>query len=307
MSRDDETGIDVYPRLPVPKAKRESEASLSGKTPGSGLDKKFVIAIVGTLVSGIILGFVLRPVLTTDSRIGELETVVADTTKAVDAEKARADGLEKKVATSEKAKQAAEDKLTEATKAQKELASQLANAQAKATEAKTAQDKLQASVDKSIGVVSANGEEITLRLVDSVLFKTLDDQLTPRGKQVLDKVALALREMPSKQIWVQGHTDDQPIVQPPAPKPAPQPKPKPGAKPAPPPPPAPPPGPKFATNWELSSARALTVVHYLQDTAKVDPHRLAAVAFGQYRPISTSKTANRRIEIVLYPKPIVKK
>ena len=56
------------------------------------------------------------------------------------------------------------------------------------------------------------------------------------------------------------------------------------------------------TNWELSAARALTVVHYLQDTAKIQPSRLAALAFGQYRPVSRSnKAANRRIEIVLYP------
>jgi len=40
----------------------------------------------------------------------------------------------------------------------------------------------------------------------------------------------------------------------------------------------------FVTNWELSAARALTVVHFLQDDAKLEPSRLAAVAFGQYRP-----------------------
>jgi chemotaxis protein MotB len=58
----------------------------------------------------------------------------------------------------------------------------------------------------------------------------------------------------------------------------------------------------FITNWELSAARALTVVHYLQDDAKIDPVRLAAVAFGQYRPVSRTKAKNRRIEIVLYPR-----
>ena len=63
---------------------------------------------------------------------------------------------------------------------------------------------------------------------------------------------------------------------------------------------------KFITNWELSAARALQVVHYLQDKAKIDPTRLAALAFGQYRPVSRSnKAANRRIEIVLYPKKAV--
>jgi len=57
----------------------------------------------------------------------------------------------------------------------------------------------------------------------------------------------------------------------------------------------------FVTNWELSAARALTVVQYLQDEAKIDPTRLAAVAFSQYRPVSKNRAKNRRIEIVLYP------
>ena len=101
---------------------------------------------------------------------------------------------------------------------------------------------------------------------------------------------------------MQGHTDDQPIfVAPPKkdPKDA-------GKKPVKPPakPPTPVPAPvKFITNWELSAARALQVVHYLQDVSKIEPTRLAALAFGQYRPVSrTNKAMNRRIEIVLYPK-----
>jgi chemotaxis protein MotB len=150
--------------------------------------------------------------------------------------------------------------------------------------------------------VSSVGDEIHLQLVDHILFKVGDDQLTEPGKQVLDKVAAALRELPDKQVWVQGHTDDQPIFVPPAP---PLPKgakpPPPGTKPA-------PPAVRFTTNWELSAARALQVVHYLQDTGKLDPTRLAAVAFGQYHPVSrTDRAQNRRIEIVLYPKRVVAK
>jgi chemotaxis protein MotB len=111
-------------------------------------------------------------------------------------------------------------------------------------------------------------------------------------------VAAALKEIPDKQIWVQGHTDDQPIFNPVAKAPVGVKK---GAK-APPVPPSAP-AVRFATNWELSAARALTVVHYLQDVAKLDPARLAALAFGQYRPVSkTNKALNRRIEIVLVPK-----
>lgn len=294
-----ETGIEVYPRLPVPKAgKRDSEPVLGGGS-SPPASKKLAIVAGAAAVGGLVLGFVLRPALTTDSRIPELETKLAEATKASDANKARGDELDQARRKLETEKLAAEDKLIEAMKAQKELAGKVAIAETKAKEQADVSSKLQAAVDKTIGLVSADGEEITLRLVDKVLFKTLDDQLTDTGKRVLDKVALALKEIPDKQIWVQGHTDDQPIARLPPPK---APPPKRGSKPEPPPP------PKFATNWELSAARALTVVHYLQDVAKVDPARLAALAFGQYRPVSrTNKAANRRIEIVLYPKPVVKK
>jgi chemotaxis protein MotB len=57
---------------------------------------------------------------------------------------------------------------------------------------------------------------------------------------------------------------------------------------------------RFPTNWELSAARALSVVRYFQDVAKLDPTRLAALAFGQYVPVSkTDRSANRRLEIVV--------
>ena len=158
-----------------------------------------------------------------------------------------------------------------------ELRAEKAKTAAKAAEAAKERDKLAAVVGAQ-GAVSQSGEEISLELVDKVLFRVGEAELTPRGKDVLTRVGAALNDVPDKQIWVQGHTDTTPIRT---------------AK-----------GvvPKFATNWELSSARALTVVHYLQHEAKVDPKRLAAVAFGQYRPASRNKAKNRRIEIVLYPK-----
>ena len=162
----------------------------------------------------------------------------------------------------------------------------------KAAEAAELQKKL-ADVVKDTGSVTQNGSEIHLELVDKVLFPLGEAELTPRGAAVLAKIGTALNEIPDKQVWVQGHTDDTPIR---APKPAPAPKGKGKGK------PVEAPAPRFATNWELSAARALTVVHYLQDQGKVDPRRLAAVAFSEYRPASRVKARNRRIEIVLYPK-----
>jgi chemotaxis protein MotB len=62
---------------------------------------------------------------------------------------------------------------------------------------------------------------------------------------------------------------------------------------------------KYPTNWELSAARALNVVRYLEKQG-IDPHILSAVAFGEHRPAAPNdtpegRTKNRRIAIVLQP------
>jgi chemotaxis protein MotB len=165
---------------------------------------------------------------------------------------------------------------TESALATSKLAAEQAIAD-KAKEAKELEDRL-AEVLVGQGQVSQSGGAIRLELVDKVLFAVGKSELTERGKQVLGKVGVALRDARDNQIWVQGHTDDLPIT------------------------PARGVTPTFPSNWELAATRALTVVHYLQDVSRIEPQRLAAVAFGQYRPISRTRAKNRRIEIVLYPK-----
>jgi chemotaxis protein MotB len=147
------------------------------------------------------------------------------------------------------------------------------------------------------GNVVIEGADLRLSIPTSTLFKA-GDELSSAGTKALDKVAAALKELADRQIAVHGHTDDQPPPKPAAPKP-----PKRDKKDKSPPPAAPAPQPAFATNWELSSARALAVIHYLQDTHKIEATRLSALAFSQYKPVSKTKAANRRIEIVLSPKP----
>lgn len=284
-----ESGVLVYPKLPVPEQRARSEPR--GAKPKRPVATGTLLAIAtGAALAGIVLGFVLRPVIAPDKRVAAAETKAEEATKAADALKTRSDELEQKVSKAAAVEKDLTKQLEVAKAAQNQLAGKAKDAEKKAKEADAVQAKLKAAIDKASGEVSQEGEEIHLQLVDKVLFKVGDDQLTDRGKAVLAKVAAALKDLPDKQIWVQGHTDDQPIYVPPPPK-----KPPPKGSP-------PPPAPRFATNWELSAARALTVVHYLQDTAKLDPSRLAALAFGQYRPVSRSnKAANRRIEIVLYP------
>jgi chemotaxis protein MotB len=149
------------------------------------------------------------------------------------------------------------------------------------TKAAAAAGALESKLVGAVGAqadVTTEGDEVRLQLVDKVLFQLGSATLTPRGEAVLDKLGAALNEVPDKQIWVQGHTDTSPIRF------------KDGVS------------TTFDSNWELSAARALTVVHYLEDNVGVDPKRLAAVAFGEHRPAARTKAKNRRIEIVLYPR-----
>ncbi|MDC0672601.1 OmpA/MotB family protein [Nannocystis radixulma] len=216
-----------------------------------------------------------------DPRVQELEQELADTKRALDEQKAESETLRK---------------------SESEL-------KVKADEAAALQTKLAEVVGK-FGEVTTEDGAVRVELVDKILFPVGEADLTDNGRKVLAEVGAALKDIDDKQIWVQGHTDDSPIVvrKPKDPPPAPkveEPKGKKGkadAKKAEEPPAGSDAVLPFITNWELSAARALTVVHYLQDEAKVDPSRLAAVAFGQYRPNSKSKAKNRRIEIVLYPR-----
>ena len=114
-----------------------------------------------------------------------------------------------------------------------------------------------------------------------VLFPPGEADLSATGRQEVAKVAGILRsvadDIPEGIDWVirvDGHTDDVPIR----------------------------PGARFADNWELSQARALSVVKYMIDGLGIAPGRLAANGFGEFQPVNPANTAearaqNRRIEL----------
>lgn len=296
---EDPSGINVYPKMPLPKH-RESEPRVKGfASGGSGPStKRLALVLGGAFVLGGGTGFLVRP-----THGGE----VASAKKEADEQKKAAAAAQQQLKDAQDAQTKLAADKAEEDKQLEELQGKASDVEKKAAALAEEEKKVQGAVDKASGTVSTEGDEIHLQLVDKVLFATGDDQLSDKGKDVLQKVAVALKDLPDKQIWVQGHTDDQPIyVRPHTKEPA---KPAKGSKVA-----AKEPAEKlpealrYMTNWELSAARALEVVHYLQDTAKIDPSRLAALAFGQYRPVSKSnKAANRRIEIVLYPKRVIAK
>jgi len=63
----------------------------------------------------------------------------------------------------------------------------------------------------------------------------------------------------------------------------------------------------WKSNWELSTARATSVLHYLIDDGRLRPESLSAIGYGEYRPVTSNETEegrqlNRRVEVVILPK-----
>jgi chemotaxis protein MotB len=143
------------------------------------------------------------------------------------------------------------------------------------------EDKMAAEIKRGDVKLSQSEGRIQVDLIDKVLFESAQAEVSPRGEEVLTRLGAILKGVEDRQIQISGHTDDAPITLPDLKA-------------------------KFATNWELSTARAVNVVRFLTEKAQVKPGRLLAAGYGQYRPIAANATpkgraANRRIEILLLP------
>ncbi|MBI3080832.1 MAG: OmpA family protein [candidate division NC10 bacterium] len=123
---------------------------------------------------------------------------------------------------------------------------------------------------------------LTVNLVEKILFDSGRAEIKPRGLEILKRVGDILKGVPDKVVRIEGHTDNVPIG---------------AARRA-----------RFPTNWELSAARATVVARFLQDKVGLDPTRLSATGYGEYRPVAPNdsdegRAQNRRIEIILAPLP----
>jgi chemotaxis protein MotB len=165
-----------------------------------------------------------------------------------------------------------------------ETQEQLAERERRLAEATATYDQLVGDLKKEIAdgevKITRLRDKLTVNLVDKVLFDSGSIAIKPRGREVLLKVASVLKGVSDKRIQIEGHTDNVRIT---------------GSLKA-----------RFPSNWELSTSRATVVARFLQEHGQVDPARLVAAGYGQYRPVASNDSAdgraeNRRIEIVLLP------
>jgi chemotaxis protein MotB len=161
---------------------------------------------------------------------------------------------------------------------QRKLAAQLEQEKT-ALEKKSAEyQALASSLDGEIKAgriqVSELQGKLTVRMAEKVLFPSGSATVSKAGKDTLEKIADAFKDVKNRMIRVEGHTDNVPIKT-----------------------------ERFPSNWELSSARAIAVVRILQDRG-VEPTLLGAAGYASYQPVAPNDTAegraqNRRIEISL--------
>ncbi len=140
--------------------------------------------------------------------------------------------------------------------------------------ARTLKDRLRSVPElRDLKVIEFRGELI-LRLPEQLLFETGETRVNEDGQIALWAIAEALKGR-EVQVRVEGHTDNVPIKT-----------------------------IRFQSNWELSAGRSTSVVVYLVEACDMDPKRLAAAGYGEFRPIGPNDTPegraqNRRVDLVV--------
>ncbi|MFC1621665.1 flagellar motor protein MotB [Candidatus Omnitrophota bacterium] len=131
--------------------------------------------------------------------------------------------------------------------------------------------------DKEVRLEMAE-KGLAIIFLSEVLFDSGKTDIKEEANSSLDKVAKVLKEnLPGREIGIGGHTDNEPIKH-----------------------------SGWKSNWELSTARATSVLHYLVDERGVVPEMVSATGHGKYKPTVSNDTPegrrqNRRVEILVLP------
>ena len=126
--------------------------------------------------------------------------------------------------------------------------------------------------------VQLKNGKVYVSMQENLLFKSGSAKVDPKGIDAIHKLADVLQKNPDIEIMIEGHTDNVPLK-----------------------------GEKYKDNWDLSAARALSIVRILTNDEGLDPKRITAAGRSQFMPVAPNDTPegrakNRRTEIILSPK-----
>lgn len=139
--------------------------------------------------------------------------------------------------------------------------------------AETVSKSVQPLIDQGLIKVTRNKLWVEIEMNSKILFSSADSELEEEAFPALRALAGVLKKLPNS-IDVEGHTDNLPIN-----------------------------NELFPSNWELSAARAASVVH-LFTRYGVNPQRLSSIGYAEFRPVASNSTAegrvrNRRVKVVI--------
>ena len=132
-------------------------------------------------------------------------------------------------------------------------------------------------IDEKLVTIKRSTLWLEVQINSDILFATGSATLDPKAQETVGKLATVLAGVPNS-VRVEGYTDDRPIRT-----------------------------AQFPSNWELSSARAASVVHlFVRDG--IPPERLAMIGYGEFRPIADNasddgRNANRRVLLIILASP----
>ncbi len=120
-------------------------------------------------------------------------------------------------------------------------------------------------------------DDLVINFSDKILFPSGSAEMHQNATTLLDKLGKLIKTS-NRQVRVEGHTDNRPITT-----------------------------ERYPSNWELSAARASTVLRYLSERWSIHGDILTAIGFGEYQPLASNSTAegrakNRRVSILLIGK-----
>ncbi|HTI92453.1 MAG TPA: OmpA family protein [Puia sp.] len=212
-----------------------------------------------------------------ESTIGQLKQQISDLDKKVDDLTNRTGQLSTDAANKQSALNKSQQELAANQKRLEQLQA-LMDQQKKAIQEirKKMADALVGFNSNELTVAIKNGK-VYVSLQENLLFPSGSAVVNPKGKVALGKLAEVLNNNPEITVDIEGHTDSIPIRG------------------------------KYQDNWDLSTARATSIVRILTVDYKVDPVRIVASGHSQYDPVQPNSTAdgralNRRTEIILSPK-----